>query len=100
MMMMITHGRSGGGRTTPIPKVRPPLKGQKKRGGGGGGVKMGFGLLEVAGPPPRAWDGFGHPIPAVGGGQRFDHTQTDRGGGSRHPLAKNGVTRLPLLPMA
>jgi hypothetical protein len=52
------YGWSEDGRTTPMPKgvVRPPPK--KK------GVKMGFRLLGVARPPPRAWGGFGHPIPA------------------------------------
>ena len=64
------HSQSGGGRTTPMPKgvVWPPLKGHKKKKEEKW-VKMGFGLLWVAGPPPRAWDGFGHPIPTVGDGE-------------------------------
>jgi hypothetical protein len=31
---------------------------------------MGLGLLGVAGPPPWPGGGFGHPIPAVGGGSK------------------------------
>jgi hypothetical protein len=39
-----------------------------------------FGPFGVAGPPPKAWGGFGHP-----------HTA----GMGCHPLAKNGVVRPP-----
>jgi hypothetical protein len=73
------YGQSGGGRTTPMAKgwVRPTPKApppQKKK------QSMGFGLLGVAGPPLWPWGWFNHP-------------QTGRGGGSSHPLAKNGVAR-------
>jgi hypothetical protein len=49
-----------------------PKKPKKKK------QSMGFGLLGLAGPPPWPWGWF-------------DHPQTGRGGGSSHPLAKNGV---------
>jgi hypothetical protein len=48
---------------------------------------MGFGLLGVAGPPFWPWGWFNHP-------------QTGRGGGSSHPLAKNGVARATPLGQA
>jgi hypothetical protein len=69
-------GAGGGGRTTPM-LVRPTFGGGRtpffhsRFGGGGGGPP----LKKVAEPPPWGW---------------FD-PQTGRGGGSSHPLAKNGV---------
>jgi hypothetical protein len=57
-----------------------PKKKNKKRSCNG------FGLLGVAGPPPRAWGGFGHPLPAVGGG--FGHAQALGGG----PATPKGQT--------
>jgi hypothetical protein len=111
-------GRYGVAEATPRPLgvVRPPPKGQNPFfvfffwGGGG--------LLGVAGPPPWPWGPqTGHPqmakthssfiylfyffgllgvagLPLWPWGW-FDHPQTGRGGGSSHPLAKNGVAGPP-----
>jgi hypothetical protein len=117
------HGRSGGGRTnhpqtgrgggyshpkSPPPPPPPPPKKKKKR-------KMGFGLLGVAGPPPRTW-GWIRPQPPPKGQNLFffflgfwgwsDHPLGHGGGRTTPrpavgvapttPLAKNGVAGHPI----
>jgi hypothetical protein len=63
----------------PLGVVRPPRKAKKKKG------KNGFGIVGVAGPPPRAWGGFGHHLPVVRGGRS-------------HPQALGGGLATPKIP--
>jgi hypothetical protein len=103
----------GGGRSHPRPLgvVRPPRKAKKKKKKN---EKNGFGILGVAGPPPRAWGWLrtpptgrrGWPKPPLALGPWGWSGHPERPGvasatpirpvwGGRHPLAKNGVVRPP-----